>query len=555
MVRNLQLDFLFKRGGTRVEPESEGICLAVALASAEAHKRKTARIINLSRVSFPFWIVQTSPTKSIVLSASCSRKQEFHITELKGASEVKRIISSDISQAMDIPKIASKIQPIFESVESQTTDIVNLTKPSFIKAIGSFVRVSDPTADPNRIEILIDSAAALKRTEEFREISESSKLRIESAETLQKLIKESFGAQTTILENITNLERERGSERIRMMEERTKQEITKLTKDKDDKLYDLREKHKMNLRAMTAEFSRAVNDLEQFFTNIVDEIRTARSQIGQKEADTEGAVSVYSNLVSSLKDTIATSQQPLDMMDKKKADLQKRVAEAQTRFESDRMDAEALLQTEIEARRKRIDDARNEVELKAKELDDVKSQVNSAIRNTEQSIENRVLAVQQEFLNLMNWALDNDSIKDLAPLTLLDIHTYVAKYDDNSHRIFTPCFLPEESALTIGKGNTLSSEFDDAFCALIDDWLKNDKSFKDAFERACAKGNVLIAHETEQQLVEGLEELLRRRLLQREDIEKLLTVWSRYSGKCPKCGAVIDAGAQFCQKCGMELVI
>ncbi|MFW9804878.1 MAG: zinc-ribbon domain-containing protein [Candidatus Thorarchaeota archaeon] len=33
----------------------------------------------------------------------------------------------------------------------------------------------------------------------------------------------------------------------------------------------------------------------------------------------------------------------------------------------------------------------------------------------------------------------------------------------------------------------------------------------------------------------------------------MLTVWSRYSGKCPKCGAGVEAGAQFCQKCGLEL--
>ncbi len=64
---------------------------------------------------------------------------------------------------------------------------------------------------------------------------------------------------------------------------------------------------------------------------------------------------------------------------------------------------------------------------------------------------------------------------------------------------------------------------------------------------------MLLAPEAEQLLVEGLEELLRRRLLQRDDIERLLTLWSRYSGKCPKCGTVIEAGAQFCQKCGIEL--
>ncbi|MGD9396032.1 MAG: zinc-ribbon domain-containing protein [Candidatus Thorarchaeota archaeon] len=553
MVRNLYLNFLFKKEGTRVEPESEGICLASALATAVALKGQRVRIINLSKVSFPFWIVQTSPMKSIVLSGTSSRKKEFHFTDMRGASEVKRIIGADLSQVTDIPNVASNILPLMERVDSHTTAIANIIEPSFIKAIGSFVLVSDPTAQPNRIEILTDSAAALKRTEEFRTVSEAAKLRIDSAETLQSLIRENFGAQTTILENITNLERERGNERVRTMEERTRQESAKLRKEKDDKIYELREKHKMNLRAMTADFSRAINDLEQFFADVIDEIRNARSQIGQKEADTEGVVSIYNNLVSSLKSTMANSQQPIDMMDMKKAELEKRVAEAQASFESEKLNAEGLLQSEIQKREKRINEARNEMDIKAKELDDLKAEVTSAINRTEQSIENRVLTFQQEFLNLMNWTLDNNVVRDLAPLTLLDIHVYVAIYDDQSHELLTPCFLPDGNLLPKGRGETLSNDFDSAIHALMDDWLKNDQSFKDAFERACVKGNMLLTPETEQLLVGGLEELLRRRLLQRDDIERLLTHWSRYSGKCPKCGAVVEAGAQFCQKCGMEI--
>jgi hypothetical protein len=544
---------LFKKKGTRVEPEAESVCLAAALTSAESQKGKNARIIGLSSVSFPFWIVQTSPTKSIALNASSSGTTEFHFSEMKGASEVRRIIGAELSQATDIPGVASKIQPLLENVDHHTTSIAGIAEPSFIKAIGDFVLVSDLTAEPNRVQIRSESGVALKRSEEFKKISESAKLRIESAETLQNLLRENYGAQTTILENITKLEHERGGDRVSTMEERTRQEIARLMEKKENEIYELREKHKMNLRAMTADFSRAVNDLEQFFAEIVGQIRKAQSQIGQKEEDTEGAVSVYSNLVSSLKETIANSQQPLDMMDKKKANLEKRVAEAQTKFESDKMKAENSLQTEIQERQKRIEGTRDEMELKTKELDGLNAQVKTAITKSEQSIEKRVLEFQQEFLKLMNWTLDNDSIRELAPLTLFDVHTYVAKYDDQSHKVLTPCFLPDESLLTMGAGNTLSKEFDAAIHALIDDLLQKDQSFKESFERACAKGNMLVATEAEQLLVQGLEELLRRRLLQSDDIEKLLTVWSRYSGRCPKCGAAVEAGAQFCQKCGMEL--
>jgi hypothetical protein len=553
MVRTLYLNFLFKKEGTRVVAESEDVCLAAALASAETQKGKNARLIGLSSVSFPFWIVQTSPTKSIALNASSSGATEFHFTEMKGASEVRRIISSELTQASDIPVVSSKIQPLLESVEPLTTSVAGLAEPSFIKPVGNFVLVSSPTAEPNRVDIRTDSNAALKRSEEFKKISESAKLRIESAETLQRLIRENYGAQTTILENITKLEHERGGERVKTMEERTRQDVARLKEKKENEIYQLRERHKMNLRAMVADFSRAMNDLEQYFTGIAEEVRKAILTIGQKEADTEGAISAYNNLASSLKGTLANSQQPLNMMNEKKADLEKRVAEAQSKFEADKRNVETSLQTEIQELQRRIQATGNETELKTKELEDLNSQVKSAISKSEQSIEKRVLDFQQEFLKLMNWTLDNNSVRELSPLTLFDVHTYVVKYSDQSYRVLTSCFLPEESLLTMGAGNTLSKEFEDAFHALIDDLLQNDQSFKESFERACARGNMLLAAEAEEMLVQGLEGLLGRRLLQRDDIERLLTVWSRYSGKCPKCGSVVEAGAQFCQKCGMEL--
>jgi len=131
VVRNLYLNFLFKKEGTRVEPESEGICLASALATAVALKGQKARITSLSKVSLPFWIVQTSPMKSIVLSGTSSRRKEFHFTDMTAASEVKRIIGADLSQVTDIPNVASKILPLVEGVDSHTTDIANITEPSF----------------------------------------------------------------------------------------------------------------------------------------------------------------------------------------------------------------------------------------------------------------------------------------------------------------------------------------------------------------------------------------------------------------------------------------
>ena len=84
--------------------------------------------------------------------------------------------------------------------------------------------------------------------------------------------------------------------------------------------------------------------------------------------------------------------------------------------------------------------------------------------------------------------------------------------------------------------------------------MKSDRTFKDAFERACIKGNMFLDPEGENMLSEGLESLTRRRLLQASDIERYGTLWYKYVGKCPKCSSDLERGTKFCNNCGLEMV-
>lgn len=552
VVRNLSLNFLYRQVGTRFETEPDSVCLATALAAAESKKGGNPRIVSLSRVSFPFWIVQTSSIKSILLSATSGVKQLFQYSEIKGISEIRRIVSSDVSQVEDVPVAVSKIEPLLDRVEISKKELVNLMNPSFMVPVGKFFESTDPSVQPNRVDIRTDSGAALKRTEEFRETTIGAELRIEATESLQKLVNEKLGGQLTILENLSTLERERWDNRVKTMEERTEHEIHELTKKKDDQLYSLREKHRMDLRAMTAEFSRSASDLEQFYSQIVEDIREARTQIGQKEDDVEGAISVYTALANNMKSNIERSNQPLEVMDSKKEDLQKRVARVREEHENAIAHAETSLESLIAERRKRIEGTKNEMEQKIRELDDLRAKVNAAVGKLRNSIESKVITFQKEYLNLMSWSLDNDSINELAPLTLLDVNTYVAKYDSESYEILTPSFMPEEGLSSIAKGKPLSQEFDETLTSSIRNWMKSDSTFRDSFERACIRGNMFLDPESTTLLNEGLTVLMRRNILQHADKERFETLWSRYVGKCPKCGTTTEMGAKFCQKCGLE---
>ena len=249
---------------------------------------------------------------------------------------------------------------------------------------------------------------------------------------------------------------------------------------------------------------------------------------------------------------IDINQALLDVLDRKVKDLQTKTVEVRGSYENEIAQVEKSLESSIAEREQRIGNTKVEREKKIRELDDLKAHVKGAVEGTKQAIGTKIMTFQKEFLDLMAWTLDNECVNELAPLTLLDVNVYIAKYDGESFDILTPRFISDESGSALAVGKPLSQEFTDALNSAVENWMKNDPTFKSAFESACIKGNVFLEPQSSAALDEGLIALERRNLIQPGDKERYSTLWSRYAGKCPKCGEATEENARFCQKCGLQ---
>jgi len=169
------------------------------------------------------------------------------------------------------------------------------------------------------------------------------------------------------------------------------------------------------------------------------------------------------------------------------------------------------------------------------------------------AIDEKAVKLKNELDDLMTLTLGNDSIKGLAPLTRLDVVTYVAFYDDGSFEIFTPCFLPEKRITTRVAHIPIDTSFDDHVKRAMANWENADSSFADRFKRACTRGNILLKDDAEALLLDGLNELQRKQLLQEDTKEKMKNLWQKHAARCPECGVKIESEAKFCQSCGAIL--
>ncbi|MHA1934326.1 MAG: hypothetical protein ACW97A_03500 [Candidatus Thorarchaeota archaeon] len=553
MVRQLALDFLYRKKETRIESESGGVALAVAFAMAESRKKASARISSLSQVAVPFWVVQVSQNDSIVLAEAGHSEQVFEFTENRQLAEIRRILSSEIAEAKNIPEAVDRVMPLVKDVKPTTSRLMNIIEPNSISAIGRFVVELEPTSELNRLQSKIDSQAALRTSEDFQNLRDSARTRVESMEELRKHTSETLRSQLTVLENIILKEKERWEQRASLMQDRTEQETQDLTRKKQDELYHLKDKHKMSMRAVTADFARAISDVERFFNDMLDKIRDVRVEIGRRGDDVEGAVSEYRELTNYLSSTVPQFTDTLETMNAKSDEVLKDMTRNREELEKQSGSTTQTIDTEIVQRKQKVDELAVERDLNEKELEDMKKNVSSAIEKVEKAVEDRIIDLQREFLKLTSLTVKNDTIKGLAPLTRLYVRMYVIGFEDGTQHLLTPSYLPDDRFSLPLKHVPVDVPLDELIRKSISDWSKASSTFSDNFEKSIARGNMLLDPDSQKLLTDGLSRLQRRQLLEEGVREKLESLWTSYTGKCPNCGINTGVDVKYCPECGAAL--
>ena len=204
MVRQLAIDFAYRKTEKETKQESESVSVAVAFAAAEGKRKGKLQIARLSRVSFPFWIVQISADSSILLSTAGLTKQMIELSENKRLSEVRRIISSEITDASVIPDVTETLLPLIKTIEQNSFSLDDIEVPDVIASNGNLVIELELTANPNRLESKIDSQLALKASESFQKLRDAATARADRLEELKSLVKEKLRSHLAVLENMVS---------------------------------------------------------------------------------------------------------------------------------------------------------------------------------------------------------------------------------------------------------------------------------------------------------------------------------------------------------------
>ncbi|MHA1637455.1 MAG: hypothetical protein ACTSUB_05515, partial [Candidatus Thorarchaeota archaeon] len=354
MVRRLLLDFVYRKKEKETKRESEGIGIALALSAAEAHRKGKVKLAQLSKIAIPYWIVQVSNTTSLLLSATGSSESRIELSENTKLSEVRRIISSEVSEAAHIPDVIEKIIPLVKMLNRKTHILAHCENATAIASHGKLVVEAEINSQINALESKMDSQSALNTSEEFQKIRDSSTSRIERLEEMKSLVKEKLRGHLTVLENIVVLEKNKWEQRLLAFEERTTSEKAALTKKAQDDLYRLEESKKLNLRAVTADFARSISELEEFFDNMISKIRDTRVTIGQKGDDVDGAVGAYKELISFLSDTIPQYSDTIKKMDEKSDEVLKETARVTESMETESGATKDSVDSEISEKQKRL---------------------------------------------------------------------------------------------------------------------------------------------------------------------------------------------------------
>jgi hypothetical protein len=323
------------------------------------------------------------------------------------------------------------------------------------------------------------------------------------------------------------MEKRKWDERVKSMRSSTEVATHDLESKKSDELYSLKEEYRAKLRAKTAEFARASADIEKFFTTLLDQVKETRVTIMQKKDDVEGAIEEYQKLTTSLTEALPQFEEVLVALNVKSTEVLKDAKKFDETLASKSGETSASVDSEIDQRKERLVKLERERQESEEKLNELLSSVIKAIDRMEGRIEKRLLDYQSEVLNLQRMTLENISIKDLAPLTHLDIFLIVAEYSNGERKVFPPGLMVEDRFSIPLSYQTLHPPLEEFILASISRLKENDTTFQSRFDSAVAEGNVFEDPENFDKIETGLKDLQFRQMLHEGTYETIIRTLKR----------------------------
>ncbi|MGY5880242.1 MAG: hypothetical protein RTV31_08325 [Candidatus Thorarchaeota archaeon] len=551
MVRQIALDFLFKQTKTKLVPDKDEIAQAMAFILAESNKKGKAKLKFLTPITVPFWIVQTSDTNSIVLSSIGESSIALELSEDTATGPVRRILSTEIARFEDIPTGVDKALPLLKTVEPKVHQLRNIQEPDLFVAHGTKYVEVDPNEKLNSLELKIDSQLALTISQDFQCTLDDAKQRQGTMVELEKLTKERLTDQLKVMENVITAEMARWDKRLKTQEESSALRIEKLQERMGDKIYRLKDKHQKDRRALLAQFARDTVEIERFFNRILDDIKSTRE--GLVELELEDAIAKYRALVDDLGDVVPTYTDIIDSIDDRAEASTLSTGDLEEKRDEEIRAEEESVTTQTRELQNKLEDMREERDAKEKEFKSIKSKVIASIDSMDGLVEKRVEDLTHELQSVQRLTLENDSIKGLAPLTLVHIKVWVATYNTGKPVVFAPIVLPEDRISLPFKHQPIDEKLEVYIRKLVDKQLKDSASFKTSFRQACDDGNILKDPESVKPFMKGMKDIWTRQLLKEGVREKLEPLYTKLVGRCPECKAEISQTSKFCPDCGKSL--
>lgn len=553
MVREIALQFAYRKRFGKINPDDDEIALAMAFILAESNRSSSARIKQLSLVSIPYWIVQVSGSRSILLSAVGESSVGVELSENKSISQVRRIISNETSDVKDIPDAVSKSLPLLAETETVEHYLRNLQDPSAFVAAGNHFVDVEPGARVFVPDKSFDSQAALAVSHEYQTLTDGAKTRLGTLQSLHRLTNERLMDRLTALDNLISSEMSRWERRHSQMMNSNQLRAGNLREGLSDSVYRLKQRRKMEESALLAEFARETVQLERLFGTILEDIRAVRQQIGVKDVDVPKAVKRYDALLDKLSTSVSTYGDMATSIKALAEETLQKSSHLDTQLADKIRQEEESTNSQINELHHRLGELSGEIEQRRSELTETKRNVQAAVTQMDESVSKRIKELTDEHWKLESLSMNSDSIEGLSPLTQVNIMTYIVTYNRGNPVVLTPILVPEETIDIPYRHEPLNIDIEKFVQKNLKGLIKDSSSFRAALDGATTAANVFQDPEAGKAFDRGIHRLTDREVLGESVEETLKPQFLKLVGRCPQCGADVSSAGKFCPECGATI--
>lgn len=501
--------------------------------SRKTHELLNSKYIFFSKALWPITCIQTDPQNYIAIDNLNIFSLAFKITNAPNSAKIGRLLRDGSPNRAEYPEILEKVSNIVDKRSQEEIQVRGVIDPEVLSGLATLIKLSD-----NQSPSYMAKLEPVFNTDDIFKIADSFKnavIKLEGNIINWEQLKDLVISISDLWIGEINKEYTDEEKKLQTTLTRSKKDLHDKSVDYDVKKsnehYELREwqiKQNKNIAKKIIEKYQPIN---QNFEKFLIESKKLKIVFGE-ETDPEDILSITLNLIKDLEKNLPAMKNLITKTKNEVENIRNDIDGLAAKIREKELEIENKYKNMVDGAQGEIEQIQEQKTKDFSELKDIKDRVEEKSTILINKIEKVIEICKNEKSYLSQWSVPGNSLGIVMPINKIWVPLYVAEVEttegEEKFIVTPPSVLPSQFSTSERwiPFEFLHNSFKVMLKERLEKSLEINLELRSNFEFNCSKSNLLSIPDIDKKISRGLNEILRKNLIEEKYVNEIQENWS-----------------------------